>query len=202
MSPGGSFPAPLISAAGDDELTATLQTVTAGFGCATVRFRNGFDERQADTKSLRVERSVADLNVRIEHPRHDIWRNANSLIANPHDRSFSVPFTAHPDHAAIPHVLRGIVQEVREHLHDPGRIRVKHQRQRLTAERQSMLAPLNLALTRLDGLRNQRCQLDRPSPQSQLAERQSPGIEQIVDQMGQLQRQRISQLVTQPGEEG
>ena len=74
----------------DDELAATIETFTVSFGGSTMPFSNGLDERQADTESLRMERTDANLHVRVEHPRHYIWRNANSLVANAHYRGFSL----------------------------------------------------------------------------------------------------------------
>src|SRR5690606_3651002 len=169
------------------ERASPSETLAMGLDAAAVHLDERFHEREAEAEAAAValQRTV-DLLEHLENALELLGRNADPVVAHgDHDVPFA-ELRAEPHVAAGGRVLRGVAQQVREHLREADRIGI---------ELDALLGQLDRKL--VPGLVEKRARLleraldDRAERDSGLAQlepalRDARALEQIVDEPREL----------------
>ena len=128
-------------------------------------------QRQADAEAaLRALEAAVDLGEHVEHPRQHGRRNAEARVLHRHHRLAGLAPGAEDDPAALGRVLRGVVEQVGDHLHQPGRIGAHGQRLGRRQPQAQLLTPrLDQRPAGLDRVLQHRQHVDPVRPELDLA---------------------------------
>jgi hypothetical protein len=131
--------------------------------------------------------AAVDLREHVEHARQHVLRNAESRILDRDDRVTRVARRAEDDPAAVGRVLGRVVEQVGDHLDEPGRVRPHRQRlRRRQAQHELVAALLDQRPARLDRVLQHRQQVDALGAKLDLALRDAADVEQVVDEVDHL----------------
>src|SRR5690606_27639115 len=171
----------------DRERASPSETLAMGLDAAAVRLDQRFHEREAEPEAAAVTlEGTVDLLEHLENALELLGRNPDPVVA--HD-DHDVPFAelhAEPHVAAGGRVLRGVAQQVREHLREADRIGVELDP--LLRELDHELVPgLVEERTRLlERALDDRIERDPALAQLESALRDARDFEQIVDEPREL----------------
>src|SRR3954462_3015381 len=187
-------------------------------------------EREPETEPAlgAIERSLT-LGEEVEDAAEQILLDARAVVADGDDDLVALAPAGEGDPPARVRVLRGVGEQVREHLGEPHRIAVDDETRGGNVERKVMAVLLEERTRDLDGLPDHFVELDRRSLELDLPPRDPGNVEEIVDQPGEVPdlplddgalvdgdvavaqadelerrhdgRERIAQLVAEHGEE-
>ena len=103
--------------------------VAGGLDRAAVHLDQPLHQRQPDAQAaLRAVERAIDLREEVEHLGQHLRGNADAGVAHAEHRLLPFPRRGNPDRAALRRVLGGVVEQVGEHLRQPGLVGVDAQR--------------------------------------------------------------------------
>ena len=145
------------------------------------------DEREPDTEtSLRALRLRMHLREQLEDPRQQLRRNADARVGDLDHRVLALAPDAQPDPAAGIHELRGVVQDVGDHLHEARLVALDADQLVRQIELERVPMRVDRRPRRLDRARHDRTDEHRLELQRDHAARNARDIQQVVDQVHEM----------------
>ena len=106
-----------------DELAAPPRPGAVGLDRAAVHVGQLLYERQADAQpALRAVQGALGLGEQVEHLGQQLRDDAHAVVPHPHDRLMVLRADRQPDVPAFGRILGRVIQEVQDHLRQPGEV--------------------------------------------------------------------------------
>ena len=166
-----------------DELRSPARTVAARGDRPAVQLDEAADERESDSEpSLGAVERPLDLREEVEHPWDHLGGDPDAGVAHTNHDVASIAVRGHEDPAALPGVLRRVVQEVADDLGEASQVAEYAQRVGRDLDGQRVVPCVDQRAARLDGARDDRRDLDRLAPEVDLPLRDAGDVEQVLDE--------------------
>ena len=158
-----------------------------GLDGAAVHLDQSLHQRQADAESaLGALQGTVHLREHVEDAGQHLCRNADAGVLDPDQHMVALPLGGHPNATALVHVLGSVVQQVRQHLRQPGRVRFELDRLWWDRDREFVAPFLDERAAGFDGAIHHRRQLDPLLAEFDLASGDAGHVQQVIDQPGHL----------------
>ena len=169
------------------ELAPVTEPLAARFDRSAVHLHHRLDQRQADAQPVaRAFQGRVHLGEHLEEVRKLLGRDADAVVPHAHDHLRAFVGDRQPDVAAPVGELARVVEQVADHLRQPRGVGAQIERLRRQRHRQLVVQAAVPRARRLDGLLDDRPELDGLLAKLELAARDAAEVEQVVDQARQL----------------
>ena len=140
------------------------------------------DQGQPDPQpAARPRQRLVGLGEHVEDVRQQLRRDARPVVADPDHDLPPLLLGGERDLAPLVGVLRGVVQQVGEHLRHPRRVDLQEHGVLGQGDGQAVMTVLDQGPAGLDGQLDHRLQLDRLLLEHDLAAGDPRDVEQVVD---------------------
>ncbi len=165
------------------ELGAFGGTFAVRLDRAGVHLDESLDQRQADAEpTLGTLEGVVDLHEHVEYTREHFLRDADSVVDDSDDHGIIRLLGFDLDAATARRVLRGIVQQVGEHLRESDDVAVERDLVRREIDAELVLLRLDDRRARLDGVTNNPVQRHALFAQRNPIVGDAAHVDEIVDE--------------------
>src|SRR6185312_2461952 len=152
------------------ELAALADALAARLDAAAMQLHEAAHEGEPDAEAaLRVHAAPRKLREHLEDTGEHRRRDADAVVAHADRRARAQALGADPDVAARARVLRGVVEEVREHLREPRKVGLEPDRLGRKLHAELVPAALDQRTARLERDAHRIAQLDALLAQLDLA---------------------------------
>src|SRR5205823_1993191 len=159
------------------------RTLAQGLDRSTVKLHESPNEGQPDAEAAtRAGARLRALHEKLERVLPQLIRQPGTVVLHANHELIAFDAGAQPDPAADIGVLRGIVQQVREDLAEPGRIGEERDRFGGEIERDAVATLVDKRAHALDRALDNGAQEERLLAKLDLAARYARDVEQVVDQ--------------------
>ena len=166
-----------------DDLAAPARAVAERSNRPAVQLDQAAYHREADADSaLGAVQRARVLHEQVEGPLEQVGRHPDAPVAHPHDRLAILDRCLDLDRAAGARVLRGVVQQVAEHLDQARRIGVDEDRAAGAGHREPLRPLRHERPADLDGPLDDRREIEHLPAQRDLPLAHARDVEQVVEQ--------------------
>jgi hypothetical protein len=153
---------------------------------STTKTRNGRAAEAHAQAAVRAGERAVRLHERLEDAVEHVGRHADSRVAHPDHGLVALPGRRHLDVAARHGVFGGVVEEVRDHLLEPGGVGLQADGLGGRIDRQLVGTALDQGADPFDGALEDGAQVHDLLPQADAAAGDAGDVEQVVHQPGEV----------------